>query len=250
MPSGTPTKWGCRRRLDGAGKRRSGCGVHRTRAAWYCQPCLIRRDHRPDAVAEAELGENVADVGLHGVFADDHGRGDLRIGEAPGDQAQRLGLTRGEGVEARDASWAMRNAAVSTRVTAYLDRQSRATTVRRVGSPRSSAAITYAHGHPSRPGNLAVVRADKRALFNLAKVCPVQSNESTRRTLRPCRGPPRMIREAPGRGRGRRPAVHPRPAGRRRWSCLRRHRAAKTVTTRHCPTAVPRRPRPDDGGQP
>jgi hypothetical protein len=43
------------------------------------EPGLVREDHRLDAVAQVELRENVRDVGLDRVLADDELGGDLGV---------------------------------------------------------------------------------------------------------------------------------------------------------------------------
>jgi hypothetical protein len=52
------------------------------------------------AVAQAELAEDAADVGLDRLFGEDEALGDLPVGKAAGDQGENLGLPRGERVEA------------------------------------------------------------------------------------------------------------------------------------------------------
>ena len=54
-----------------------------------------------DAVAEAELGEDPGDVGLHGRLADEECRGDLGVGVAGGDTDQHLALALGQLVQRR-----------------------------------------------------------------------------------------------------------------------------------------------------
>ena len=60
------------------------------------QARLVRGDHRLGPVAQAELGQHPADVGLDRLLADDEPGGDLRVGQALGDQPQHLGLARGQ----------------------------------------------------------------------------------------------------------------------------------------------------------
>src|SRR5690606_27789312 len=52
-----------------------------------------------DAVAGAGLGQQTADVGLHGRLGDDEGPGDLRIAETPGDETEDLALALGDARE-------------------------------------------------------------------------------------------------------------------------------------------------------
>jgi len=53
--------------------------------AWLDDPGFVGQDDGLDPVAQAELGEQVADVGFHGRFADDEVGGDLGVGEAAGE---------------------------------------------------------------------------------------------------------------------------------------------------------------------
>jgi transposase len=59
------------------------------------QAALIGEDHRLHTVAQAQLGEHVADVGLGGGLGDDQPVGDLGVGAAPGQQPQAFDLTEG-----------------------------------------------------------------------------------------------------------------------------------------------------------
>src|SRR5262245_2717760 len=52
-----------------------------------------------DPVAEAELLEDVGDVGLDGCLADEELLPDLVVGQAAGDEPQNIPLARGEFVE-------------------------------------------------------------------------------------------------------------------------------------------------------
>src|ERR1700728_3356864 len=51
------------------------------------------------AVAEVQLGEDAADVGLGGLFGDDQGAADVGVGQAAGDQPQHFGLPVGKRAE-------------------------------------------------------------------------------------------------------------------------------------------------------
>jgi N-acetylglutamate synthase-like GNAT family acetyltransferase len=51
------------------------------------QADAVGQDHRLDAVAEVELGQDAGDVRLHGFGADDEGGRDLGVGEAGRDQS-------------------------------------------------------------------------------------------------------------------------------------------------------------------
>jgi hypothetical protein len=59
------------------------------------QAALIGEDHRLHTVAQAQLGEHVADVGLGGGLGDDQPAGDLGVGAAPGQQPQAFDLAEG-----------------------------------------------------------------------------------------------------------------------------------------------------------
>src|SRR5579884_130930 len=65
-------------------------------AAGRDQARLVGEDHRLDAVAQAELGQEVGDVGLDRRLADVEALGDLGVRQAPGQLAQHLQLTAGE----------------------------------------------------------------------------------------------------------------------------------------------------------
>ena len=60
--------------------RDAGAGPPRTARRRADEPDLVGRDHGLDAVAQAELDEHVADVGLHRRLADDEAVGDLGVG--------------------------------------------------------------------------------------------------------------------------------------------------------------------------
>ena len=64
---------------------------------------LVGEDHRVDAVAQAELHEDVAHVRLDGVLGDHELGRDLGVRQAPGKQAERVALAGGEAVERRSA---------------------------------------------------------------------------------------------------------------------------------------------------
>ena len=51
-------------------------------------------DRGLDAVLQAQLGEDAADVGLDGLLADREVTGDLPVAETAGDQREYLTLTR------------------------------------------------------------------------------------------------------------------------------------------------------------
>ena len=59
------------------------------------RPCCMRTDGL-GAVAEADLGEEVVDVGLDRGLADEQLPRDLRVGQPGGDEGQDLGLALGE----------------------------------------------------------------------------------------------------------------------------------------------------------
>jgi hypothetical protein len=48
------------------------------------QSGLIGKDDRLDAVAQAQLGQDAADMGLHGRLGDEQAPGDLRVGQPGG----------------------------------------------------------------------------------------------------------------------------------------------------------------------
>src|SRR5262249_1960506 len=57
---------------------------------------LVGGDGGLGAVVEFELGKDAGDVGGGGVFVDEQGRADLRVGLRLGDQLEYLDLTCGE----------------------------------------------------------------------------------------------------------------------------------------------------------
>jgi hypothetical protein len=63
---------------------------------WFDETAVIGTDDGLCAVAVAELGQHVSDMGLDGFRADDELRGDLGVRQALGDQAQDLALAVGE----------------------------------------------------------------------------------------------------------------------------------------------------------
>jgi hypothetical protein len=111
--------------------RRTGSAV----AGGY-QAGLVGEDDGLGAVAQGELGEYPADVGLHGLLGDDEGVGDLGVGQAPGDEFEDLGLARGEAVQAqrraaaRDRALSGAKSAMSRRVTEGASSASPAATTR------------------------------------------------------------------------------------------------------------------------
>ena len=56
------------------------------RAARLDQAGLVGEDHRLDPVAQAELGQDPADMRLHGGLGDEQPAGDLGVGQAAGDE--------------------------------------------------------------------------------------------------------------------------------------------------------------------
>src|SRR5215208_314408 len=60
------------------------------------EPGLVGVDHRLHAVAQAELAEQVRDVGLDCGVGEDQRRGDLGVGEAGGEHPQHLLLALSE----------------------------------------------------------------------------------------------------------------------------------------------------------
>ena len=63
------------------------------------EPGLVCEYDRLDAVAKAQLLEDVGDVGLDGGLADVELLSDLCVGEAVGDQPQDLLLAAGQFIE-------------------------------------------------------------------------------------------------------------------------------------------------------
>jgi hypothetical protein len=57
---------------------------------------LVGQDDGLDPVAQAELGEQVADVGFHGGVADEEVGGDLGVGEAAGEPQQDVVFPGGQ----------------------------------------------------------------------------------------------------------------------------------------------------------
>src|SRR6185312_14424146 len=64
--------------------------------AFLVEPGLVYEYHRLHAVAEAELGEDVRDVGLYGRLADVELLTDLCVGQAAGDEQEDVLLSCGE----------------------------------------------------------------------------------------------------------------------------------------------------------
>src|ERR1700730_7347274 len=70
----------------------AGC----VRVTWLDDAGLVGKDDRPDPVAQAELGEQVAHMRFHGGFAYDEVGGDLGVGEAAGEPQQDVVFPRGQ----------------------------------------------------------------------------------------------------------------------------------------------------------
>ena len=110
-------------------------------------PARSRRQHHGlHTVAELELHQHPADVGLHRRLAEVQRRGDLAVRQAPGHEHEHLALALGElrrgrrlGVGAGGA-WAA-NSSMSRRVTDGASRASPAATTR-TASTRSSAGVS------------------------------------------------------------------------------------------------------------
>src|SRR4051794_24410897 len=84
-----------------SGRDRFGCGESCRRSRSRSdQAGLVGEHDELDAVAQAELLEDVRDVRLHGGVGDDERRGDLGVREALGDEPEDLLLARGELVDA------------------------------------------------------------------------------------------------------------------------------------------------------
>src|SRR5262245_61270328 len=60
---------------------------------------VVCEDDRCRTVADVELAEDAAHVGLHGRLGDVEAGGDLGVGRAAGDQAQHVALAIGEQLE-------------------------------------------------------------------------------------------------------------------------------------------------------
>ena len=65
----------------------------------FGQACPVGEDDRLDSVSRRELVEDMADVGLDGVLADDELAGDLGVREALRHQRENLELSRSEGAD-------------------------------------------------------------------------------------------------------------------------------------------------------
>jgi hypothetical protein len=59
------------------------------------KPGLVGQDDRLDAVAQAQLGQDAADMGLHGRLGDEQPLGDLRVGQPGGDVDKDLAFPLG-----------------------------------------------------------------------------------------------------------------------------------------------------------
>src|SRR5580700_11412014 len=66
--------------------------------AWGDQAGFVGEDDGLDAVAEAELGQDAADVDLHGALGQEQAGGDLAVGHAGGDAGEDVLLAVGEGL--------------------------------------------------------------------------------------------------------------------------------------------------------
>src|SRR5262252_10905282 len=92
-------------------RARSGTWIwlRRYRFAGRDQAGFVGEDDGLGAVAEVELGQDPADVGLGGLLGDDQRVADLGIGQTVGDQPQHLGLARSEraegGLDRRAGAW-------------------------------------------------------------------------------------------------------------------------------------------------
>src|SRR5216683_3464966 len=76
-------------------------GDHRISAScvWLAgndHPGLVGEDDRLHAVAQPELGQHVADMGLDGRLADEQGQCDLGVAAAPREQHEHVPLPRGQ----------------------------------------------------------------------------------------------------------------------------------------------------------
>ena len=94
-PDAVPGRPATAPRLPTVGDREDQEGARRDQAG------LVGEDHRLHAVAQPQLGEHVADVGLDRRLADHQLGGDLRVGHALGDQPQHLQLPLGQPVQPR-----------------------------------------------------------------------------------------------------------------------------------------------------
>src|SRR5450755_5196248 len=70
-----------------------------TLPAWADEAGLVGEHNRLRAIAEVQLGQDPADMGLVGLLGDDQSVTDLGVGEATGYQPQDLGLPAGEHAE-------------------------------------------------------------------------------------------------------------------------------------------------------
>ncbi len=90
----TPLRFGCWREATDRSSGRNqpvvvSCPPRRVDACTIVQ-------HGLDAVGHAELGEDVVDVGLHGLLREEELRRDLGVAASRGHQAQHLALSRRE----------------------------------------------------------------------------------------------------------------------------------------------------------
>src|SRR5216683_901022 len=83
-----------------AGHRRDGNVVtadeRRLSRSLRDQGRLVGEDDRLHAVAQPELGQHVADMGLDGRLADEQGQCDLGVAAAPREQHEHVPLPRGQ----------------------------------------------------------------------------------------------------------------------------------------------------------
>jgi hypothetical protein len=93
-----PTEAHCREHLHQSTSRGDWFLVKPERGSRprYNEAGLVRDDDRLCAVAELELPEDMADVGLDGLVAEHEAVGDLVIGQALRDGGEDLGLARSE----------------------------------------------------------------------------------------------------------------------------------------------------------
>lgn len=82
----------------GAGELTSAFGSAGTGAG---ESLVVGEDHRLDAVAGAVLGQDAADVCLHGGLGHDEAGSDLAVGPALADGDEDLALAFGEGGQSR-----------------------------------------------------------------------------------------------------------------------------------------------------
>ena len=135
---------------------------------------LVGQDHGLHPVAQAELGEDVADVGLHGRLADDELGGDLAVGQPARHQLEHVALARRQDLQGVARRRRRRGAAPGE----VLDEPARRATGpagrRRRRRPRCRAA--------ARPAGVSLSRKPLAPARSASKTYSSRSNVVTTRT--------------------------------------------------------------------